>query len=217
MTEDNVSSALDAFIATFKPDQQEPESHKGQFHREGALSTERHEKKIEENFAGSASRVKSSICENHGSTGSNIYNPLAFQHFSGASQGPVEPAEPSTALDRARLNREMRWHLDHGMRLPRDMCAGCRRPIAPGEAFLDLADDNRVHFPPGEHGSDCLIAWGECWRGAVRQVFTHFEHGPWGASLDLHPASQTAASAAVPTGQTRRQTGGRAFRVRILC
>jgi hypothetical protein len=32
MTEDNMLSALDAFIGTFKPDQPEPKSHRSQSH-----------------------------------------------------------------------------------------------------------------------------------------------------------------------------------------
>jgi hypothetical protein len=65
---------------------------------------------------------------------------------------------------------EMRRHLDHGERVPRHLCAGCRRPILPGDETLDLADDNRVHFPHGEDGYDCLIRWGETWRNAARQA-----------------------------------------------
>jgi hypothetical protein len=38
-----------------------------------------------------------------------------------------------------------RWHLKHGHRVPRDLCAGCRRPIGASEA-LDLIDGNRVHL-----------------------------------------------------------------------
>ena len=42
MTEDNVLSALDAFIATFEPDRSEPKSHRGQSHeRETPIDTER--------------------------------------------------------------------------------------------------------------------------------------------------------------------------------
>jgi hypothetical protein len=58
---------------------------------------------------------------------------------------------------------EMRWHLEHGERVPRALCAGCRRPIGDGEA-LDLADDNVVHIDAEYR---CLIAWGEAWRSAA--------------------------------------------------
>jgi hypothetical protein len=64
----------------------------------------------------------------------------------------------------------MRWQLDHGERVTREVCASCRRPIAPSDEALDLADDNRVHFPPGEHGYDCLIRHGERWRRAAAEA-----------------------------------------------
>jgi hypothetical protein len=56
-----------------------------------------------------------------------------------------------------------RWHMTHGERVPRDLCAGCRRPIGGADA-LDLIDGNRVHDAAGH---DCLIRWGEHWRGAA--------------------------------------------------
>jgi len=59
-------------------------------------------------------------------------------------------------------------HLDHGERVPRALCAGCRSPIAPGDDFLALADDNRVHFDADYR---CLIAWGERWRSAAGAAF----------------------------------------------
>lgn len=58
------------------------------------------------------------------------------------------------------------WHLEHGERVPREVCAGCRRPFALGDEILDLADDNRVHFPSGGGGYDCLIRHGNRWRRA---------------------------------------------------
>jgi hypothetical protein len=75
---------------------------------------------------------------------------------------------------------ETRWHLDHGERVSREVCAGCRGPIAPGEEALDLADGNRVHFgksalprarrqtEESAKGYSCLIAWGERWRQKSR-------------------------------------------------
>jgi hypothetical protein len=47
------------------------------------------------------------------------------------------------------------------------LCAGCRRPILPGDEILDLADDNRVHLADGYA---CLIRWGETWRKAARKA-----------------------------------------------
>jgi hypothetical protein len=49
--------------------------------------------------------------------------------------------------------------------VPRDICAGCRRPILSGEETLELADDNRVHI---DNDYQCLIAWGRRWRAAAR-------------------------------------------------
>jgi hypothetical protein len=78
---------------------------------------------------------------------------------------------------------EMRRHLDHGERVPRHLCAGCRGSIRPGEEFLELADDNRVHFPHGDDSYDCLIRHGERWRNAARQAVLMpadaQKPGPW--------------------------------------
>lgn len=53
-----------------------------------------------------------------------------------------------------------RWHLELGDRVPRDLCAGCHRPIGAAEA-LDLIDGNRVHFADNDV---CLIRHGNRWR-----------------------------------------------------
>jgi hypothetical protein len=58
-----------------------------------------------------------------------------------------------------------RWHMEHGERVPPDLCAGCRRPIGDAEA-LDLIDRCRVHFK----NSDCLIRHGERWRVAATRA-----------------------------------------------
>jgi hypothetical protein len=55
---------------------------------------------------------------------------------------------------------ENRWHLEHGHRVPRDLCAGCRRPIGASEA-LDLIDGNRVHLT---NSNFCLLQHGNRWR-----------------------------------------------------
>jgi hypothetical protein len=96
----------------------------------------------------------------------------------------------------------MRWHLDHGERVPRDLCAGCRRPITAHQLALDLADDNRVHFA---NGCDCLIQHGERWRRTAREVIAHFDHGPWGAIPDLPPASATVAGAVAEADNTTKK------------
>jgi hypothetical protein len=54
---------------------------------------------------------------------------------------------------------ETRWHATHGERVPRDVCAGCRRAIGDAEA-LDLIDGCRVHIADGHN---CLIRHGERW------------------------------------------------------
>jgi hypothetical protein len=61
---------------------------------------------------------------------------------------------------------ESRWHLLHGQRWPTWECAGCGAPIGGLPAF-DLPDGNRVHFDAA-HGLDCLLAFGERWRGDAR-------------------------------------------------
>jgi hypothetical protein len=58
-----------------------------------------------------------------------------------------------------------RWHIAHAERVPRHLCAACRRPIV-GPA-LDLIDGNRVHDADGH---ECLIRYGERWRGAATRA-----------------------------------------------
>jgi hypothetical protein len=59
-----------------------------------------------------------------------------------------------------------RWHMRYGERVPPHLCAGCRRPVGQGPA-LDLIDGCRVHLA---EGYDCLIRWGERWRGRSTAV-----------------------------------------------
>jgi hypothetical protein len=61
---------------------------------------------------------------------------------------------------------QTRWLMTHGERVPRHLCAGCRRPVGDADA-LDLIDGNRVHDAAGH---DCLIRWGERWRGAATRA-----------------------------------------------
>jgi hypothetical protein len=61
---------------------------------------------------------------------------------------------------------ENRWNIEHGERVSRGVCAGCRRPIGEAPA-LDLIDGNRVHDTAG-HG--CLIQYGDRWRGAATRA-----------------------------------------------
>jgi hypothetical protein len=63
---------------------------------------------------------------------------------------------------------ENRWHLQHGERVPRNLCAGCRKPIGISDA-LDLIDGNRVHLADDR---GCLIRHGERWRAAATCALT---------------------------------------------
>ena len=78
---------------------------------------------------------------------------------------------------------EDRWHRAHGERVPRDVCAGCRRPIGSAVA-LDLADGNRVHH---DHANMCLTQHGDRWRAVATRAL---------AAMGLR-------SPATPTGSTR--------------
>ena len=60
---------------------------------------------------------------------------------------------------------ENRWHIEHGERVPPDICAGCRRPIG-SAAALDLIDGCRVHLTDD---NACLIRHGERWRAMAAQ------------------------------------------------
>ena len=61
---------------------------------------------------------------------------------------------------------QSRWHMEHGERAPRHLCAGCRRLIG-GKPVLDLIDGCRVH---ADEGYDCLIRWGQRWRVAATRA-----------------------------------------------
>ena len=70
---------------------------------------------------------------------------------------------------------ENEWHYQHGRRWPTWQCAGWNAPIG-GSRAPNLPDGNRVHFEP----IDCLIRFGERWRG---DASAHLSH--WGSN---HPA-----------------------------
>jgi hypothetical protein len=121
MTEDNVLLALDAFIVTFEPDQPEPKSHRSQSHEretygDSDIKKERGEREREE-----GSRVESYNNNNNGS-------------FGPATTTPAFPPVFEDQSRASRAGREMRWHLGHGERVPRNICASCRRPITPGQS-----------------------------------------------------------------------------------
>jgi hypothetical protein len=59
-----------------------------------------------------------------------------------------------------------RWHMEHGERVPREICAGCRRPVGTAVA-LDLIDGSRVHL---DGANACLIQHGKRWRAAATRA-----------------------------------------------
>jgi hypothetical protein len=75
----------------------------------------------------------------------------------------VRPHEDAVQLAWSEL--ECRWHRLYGERIPEWQCAGCRDPIG-GRAALALADGCRVHLDDTD-GLDCLLRYGERWRGAA--------------------------------------------------
>ena len=62
---------------------------------------------------------------------------------------------------------ECRWHRLFGESIQEWQCAGCGEPIG-GLLSLDLQDGNRVHL----ERLDCLIRYGERWRGAATRALT---------------------------------------------
>ena len=101
-------------------------------------------------------------------TGENPGQILGHSECQSGEIGQICRSLVSATRSHIRAKDEMRWHLDHGERVPRALCAGCRMPIGDSEA-MDLADDNRVHLDPDYR---CLIAWGEAWRSAARRHST---------------------------------------------
>jgi hypothetical protein len=57
------------------------------------------------------------------------------------------------------------WYRLHGPRVPEGHCAGCGEAIG-GVASMDLQDGNRVHLDK----LDCLLRYGERWRGAATRA-----------------------------------------------
>ena len=196
MTDDNVLSALDAFIAGFGTRSEM----RPQTRTVGKVAKPPQPKQEAINNNNNVQTTKTRTT----SDSVSLREAEAAAKKSEKKEGEKrDPKVPSTEvvcgfsgyagenIECRRATREMRCHLDHGERVPRHLCAGCREPIegADDEA-LDLADGNRVHLADGYR---CLIAWGRRWRAAARAAIRDFERGPWGISLDLHPASETAA------------------------
>jgi hypothetical protein len=84
--------------------------------------------------------------------------------------GALHPPDEAAGLAWSAM--QTRWHLEHGERVPRHLCAGCRRPIAGSSPAtsapaLDLIDRCRLHDAAGH---DCLIRYGERWRDAATRA-----------------------------------------------
>jgi len=78
-------------------------------------------------------------------------------------QGGIRSREDAALLAWGEL--ECRWHRLYGERMLEWRCAGCGEPIG-GLASLEFQDGNRVHFDE----LDCLIRYGERWRGAATRA-----------------------------------------------
>lgn len=78
---------------------------------------------------------------------------------------------------------ENRWHMQHGERVDRQHCAGCRGRFTDDDPVLDLIDRNRVH-----HDDDhaCLIWYGTHWRAAATRALTTLGLRP-PASIEAEP------------------------------
>jgi hypothetical protein len=70
----------------------------------------------------------------------------------------LHPADEAAELAWGEM--QVRWHRLHGQRLLQWQCAGCGQAIG-GLPALDLADGDRVHLA----NLDCLLAFGNRWRG----------------------------------------------------
>jgi len=104
----------------------------------------------------------------------------------------------------AKAARETRWHLDHGERVPHELCAGCRRPMTLGQQTLELADNNRVHFPHGAAGYDCLIRHGDRWRRAAHDTIVRRPDRGWIAGAATVREKQELRAAAAHTAAQQR-------------
>jgi hypothetical protein len=70
----------------------------------------------------------------------------------------LRPAQEAEGLAWGELLN--RCHRLHGARAPEWQCVGCGEPLG-GHPALNLVDGNRLHLDK----FDCLLAFGERWRG----------------------------------------------------
>jgi hypothetical protein len=59
------------------------------------------------------------------------------------------------------------WHRRQGERAPRDLCAGCLKPIGDSGEVFDHADGTQTHMADG---FDCVVKYGDRWRGAAEKA-----------------------------------------------
>jgi hypothetical protein len=71
-----------------------------------------------------------------------------------------------TALRLAWGEAEVVWHLRHGTRPDPRRCAGCGAWLEGAGGAMTMIDRAVVHIG-GTHGLDCLVLYGEAWRGAA--------------------------------------------------
>ena len=153
MSDDEVLTALEAFIAGFGVTDRNTQEPRSPNSKGEALIDKGSQKETGEREKERGSREVPYV-QNLGTLGSNTKKPGHSRAFRQSPRGAHEA-----------LQAEMRWHLDHGERVSGGLCAGCRRPFVSGGAALELADGNRVHL---EDGYGCLIGWGTRWRAFAR-------------------------------------------------
>ena len=70
----------------------------------------------------------------------------------------------------------LEWHHRHGVRPDPDRCAGCGDDM-PNQFGLALGDGARVHFD-AVRGVNCIITYGQKWRGAAVVALGGFGFNP---------------------------------------
>ena len=70
----------------------------------------------------------------------------------------------------------LEWHRRYGARPDPHRCAGCGDDM-PNERGLALADGARVHFD-AVRGVNCIIGYGQKWRGAAAAALRELAFGP---------------------------------------
>ena len=182
MSEDAILDALDRMITGFKP--QEADEWAPSRHLKTQVPSENPSIPAAVVTVGTVGTEKQALYGEEGNNDHHDASPssnfsknsressIGFVTGAHGAHSAHSRTNPDVLSDRVLARDECRWHLDHGERVPRELCAGCRRPIASGDDVLDLADDNRVHFDADYR---CLIAFGERWRSAARAALARPE------------------------------------------